>query len=161
MTILDYNQCADNHTDALYRFILKNIKESDTAQDIVQEAFMRMWEKRQDILAEKAKSYLFTTAYRLLVDHTRYQRRFTAFDGSFDEPSEDAGSYLDIQSVLNEAVEKLPPEQKRVLLLRDYEGYSYGEIGEITGLNEPQVKVYIYRARVFMKKYIGKLEVII
>jgi len=42
--------------------------------------------------------------------------------------------------------------------LRDYEGYSYDEIGDITGLNESQVKVYIYRARIFMKEYIGSLD---
>lgn len=46
-------------------------------------------------------------------------------------------------------------------MLRDYEGYSYQEIGEITGLSESQVKVYIYRARVFLRKYIGKMEVVI
>jgi RNA polymerase sigma-70 factor (ECF subfamily) len=42
--------------------------------------------------------------------------------------------------------------------LRDYEGYSYEEIGKITGLNESQVKVYIYRARLNLKEYIGSLE---
>jgi RNA polymerase sigma-70 factor (ECF subfamily) len=48
-----------------------------------------------------------------------------------------------------------------VILLRDYEGYSYQEIGELTNLGESQVKVYIYRARVFLKKYIGKIEVVV
>jgi RNA polymerase sigma-70 factor (ECF subfamily) len=46
-------------------------------------------------------------------------------------------------------------------MLRDYEGYSYEEIEEITGLSESQVKVYIYRARVSMKKYLGKMEAVI
>jgi len=45
--------------------------------------------------------------------------------------------------------------------LRDYEGYSYREIAGITGLSEQQVKVYIYRARVYLKKYIGSLEQVI
>jgi RNA polymerase sigma-70 factor (ECF subfamily) len=52
----------------------------------------------------------------------------------------------------------LPPDQQSALLLRDYEGYSYKEISEITGLNEAQVKVYIYRARVFLKNYLVKIE---
>jgi DNA-directed RNA polymerase specialized sigma24 family protein len=47
------------------------------------------------------------------------------------------------------------------VMLRDYEGYSYQEIGEITGLNESQVKVYIYRARTFLKNYIGSLDAVI
>jgi len=45
--------------------------------------------------------------------------------------------------------------------MRDYEGYSYQEIGEIADLSESQVKVYIYRARVYMKKYIGSMEVVV
>jgi len=55
----------------------------------------------------------------------------------------------------------LPELQRMVLLLRDYEGYSYKEIGEMASLSESQVKVYIYRARVFLKKYIGKIEVLV
>jgi RNA polymerase sigma-70 factor (ECF subfamily) len=43
-------------------------------------------------------------------------------------------------------------------MLRDYEGYSYDEIGDITGLNESQVKVYIYRARIAMKEYIVSID---
>jgi RNA polymerase sigma-70 factor (ECF subfamily) len=46
-------------------------------------------------------------------------------------------------------------------MLRDYEGYSYEEIGEITALNPSQVKVYIYRARLALKEYIGKPENVI
>ena len=69
--------------------------------------------------------------------------------------------YSDLKEVLNEAVDRLPEIQRSVVLLRDYEGYSYEEIGRITGLNESQVKVYIYRARVALKNYIGSLDVVI
>jgi len=55
----------------------------------------------------------------------------------------------------------LPEIQRSVVLLRDYEGYSYNEIAEITGLSESQVKVYIFRARTFLKNYIGSLEIVI
>jgi RNA polymerase sigma-70 factor (ECF subfamily) len=63
--------------------------------------------------------------------------------------------------VLNEAVKRLPDIQRTVILLRDYEGYSYKEIGDVTSLSEAQVKVYIFRARVFLKNYIGKMEVVV
>jgi RNA polymerase sigma-70 factor (ECF subfamily) len=59
---------------------------------------------------------------------------------------------------LDKALNTLNEIQRSVILLRDYEGYSYEEIGEITGLNESQVKVYIYRARLALKQYIGSLE---
>ena len=50
---------------------------------------------------------------------------------------------------------------RNVLLLRDYEGYNYEQIGEITGLSESQVKVYIYRARIAMKDYLVSIENVI
>jgi len=69
--------------------------------------------------------------------------------------------YSDLKEILNEALNKLPEIQKSVVLLRDYEGYSYEEIGEITGLKEAQVKVYIFRARTFLKNYIGSIEKVV
>jgi len=161
MTTFEYNQCVDAHADAVYRFVLKNIRDDDSAQDIVQEAFVRMWEKREEVSGEKSKSYLFTTAYHLLIDDVRCQERFTELNHTSPEFYDEAPSYSDLQDILHQAVEQLPSDQKMVLLLRDYEGYSYQEIGEMTGLNESQVKVYIYRARLFLKKYIGRLEVVL
>jgi len=55
----------------------------------------------------------------------------------------------------------LPETQRSVIMLRDYEGYSYQEISEITGLTESQVKVYIYRGRLYLKKFIGSPEKVI
>ncbi len=66
--------------------------------------------------------------------------------------------YSDLKEILNHAITRLPEDQKAVILLRDYEGYSYKEIAGITSLTESQVKVYIYRARVFLKNYIVKME---
>ena len=76
------------------------------------------------------------------------------------EPSHSA-HYSDLSEILERAVENLPEDQKAVVMLRDYEGYSYREISEITDLSETQVKVYIYRARVFLKNYIGSMEKVI
>jgi RNA polymerase sigma-70 factor (ECF subfamily) len=72
-----------------------------------------------------------------------------------------SSQYSDIKEILNQGLEQLPEIQKTVLLLRDYEGYDYLEIGEITQLTESQVKVYIFRARTFLKNYIGKVEAVI
>jgi RNA polymerase sigma-70 factor (ECF subfamily) len=46
-------------------------------------------------------------------------------------------------------------------MLRDYEGYSYQEIATITGLSESQVKVYIYRARIFLREYLVSVETVV
>ncbi|MAE09207.1 MAG: hypothetical protein CL661_10665 [Bacteroidetes bacterium] len=74
---------------------------------------------------------------------------------------ESYNSFTDLKEILNLAVDKLPEIQRSVVMLRDYEGYSYEEIGKITNLSESQVKVYIYRARVFLKKFIVSPEFVI
>jgi RNA polymerase sigma factor (sigma-70 family) len=151
----------DLHADGVYRFILKHIRDKDTARDIVQDAFEKMWRKVENIDAAKAKTYLFTTAYHTLVDHTRRESKKAAFsEVDFNRHSHEK-QYSDLKEILNRGLEQLPEIQKTVLLLRDYEGYDYAQIGEIAGLSESQVKVYIFRARTFLKKYIGSLEVVI
>jgi RNA polymerase sigma-70 factor (ECF subfamily) len=130
----------------------------EQARDVVQEAFTRMWEKHKNISNDKAKSYLFTTAYHTMIDAIRKQKKQTRLEEYHTAGLTVESASMDLKEVLNEAVEKLPEIQKSVVLLRDYEGYSYEEIGRITGLNESQVKVYIYRARLFLKNYIGSLQ---
>lgn len=161
MDLQSYNSCVQKHADGVYRFVLKHIKDRDAAKDIVQDSFEKMWRKIDTIEAEKAKTYLFTTAYHTLIDYTRKESRKSKMDEVDYNSHSHTKQYSDLKSVLNAGLEQLPEIQKTVLLLRDYEGYDYAEIGKITNLNESQVKVYIFRARTFLKNYIGKMEAVI
>jgi RNA polymerase sigma-70 factor (ECF subfamily) len=161
MTTEEYNKAVDAHADGVYRFILKNLRDKDKAKDVVQDTFEKLWINVANVNYQKAKSYIFTTAYHTMIDGIRKDKRMVNFEQA--DPSQNATSrtYSDVGEILNKAIEKLPPDQKSVLLLRDYEGYAYDEISEITGLSESQVKVYIYRARVFLKEYIGDMSVLV
>jgi RNA polymerase sigma-70 factor (ECF subfamily) len=161
MTTAEFNRCVDLHSDAVYRFILKNIRNEDTAGDVVQESFTKMWEKVKEIPFDKARSYLFTTAYHTMIDVIRKDNRMTVFDDYKHDRNTVENSYSDLKEILDQAVARLPSIQRSVLLLRDYEGYSYEEIGKMTNLNESQVKVYIFRARVYLKNYIKSLDTVI
>ncbi len=161
MTVEDYNRCVEDHADGLYRFILKNIRDEEKASDIVQDSFEKLWKKVADVDPLKAKSYLFSTAYHTMIDGIRKEKRIEDFNQVRQDQHSHEEQYSDLQEILHDALAKLTEIQRTVILLRDYEGYSYDEIGEITGLNESQVKVYIYRARVFLKKYIGSLQAVI
>jgi RNA polymerase sigma-70 factor (ECF subfamily) len=158
MTTYEYNSCVEEFADKVYRFILKNIKDTDKARDIVQEAFAKMWEKVSDITFEKAKPYLFSTAYHTMIDQLRRDKRINALEENHEQMKTTENEYNDLKEVLEQGLIRLPHVQKSVLLLRDYEGYSYQEIGNIMNLNESQVKVYIYRARIFLKDYIVRME---
>ncbi len=161
MTIEEFNQCVDQHADNLYRFILKSVRDSEKARDIVQDTYEKLWMKVSDVPSTNAKSYMFTTAYRTMIDQVRREKK----QGSMDEAKlyalKHEKQYSDLKEVLNEALGKLPEIQRSVVMLRDYEGYSYEEIGEITNLTASQVKVYIFRARTFLKNYIGAVENVI
>ncbi len=161
MTVAEYNLSVTEYADRLYRFVLKNIRNESTAQDIVQDTYEKLWVKHENVSYSKVRSYLFTTAYHTLIDHTRKVKNEVVLDEIITMEAFETPEKFDLKKNLKEAFDKLPDIQRSVILLRDYEGYSYEEIGEITGLSESQVKVYIYRGRLALRKLIGSPEVLI
>lgn len=157
MTEKEYNVCVDQYADRLYRFIIKNIRLEEEARDIVQNSFEILWRKHQSISFEKARSYLFTTAYHNLIDQVRKQKRIEQLE-QLPEKAEMEETNVDLKRVLEEGMSRLKEIQRTLLMLKDYEGYSYKEIGEITGLSTDQVRVYLHRARLKMKAYLVKME---
>ena len=161
MNTLEYNKSVDLYADGMFRFILKNIKDEDKARDIVQDSFEKLWRNIENVNNQKVKSYLFTTAYHTMIDLIRREKRKEDFENVNVKEYSHSEQYSDLKEVLNIALTKLSDIQRSVILLRDYEGYSYAEIAEITNLNESQVKVYIYRARKNLKSFIGSIETVI
>lgn len=160
MTVKEYNKAVDDYADNIFRFALKQLRDEMSANDIVQETFTKVWIRRDEIDGSKVKSYLFTTAYHTIIDWAKKEKRSGDFE-LVSEPGYHSDLNIDLKEVLNEALDRLPEMQKSVVLLRDYEGYNYSEIAEITGLNESQVKVYIFRARKALQSYIKRLDLVV
>ncbi len=158
MTEKDYNECVTQYADNVYRFILKNLRHEEDAKDVVQTAFEKLWIHREEIDAAKSKSYLFTVAYHQMIDHIRKVKRVTLQEEFKENAMVQQGTQNNLKKVLEQALSKLSETQRSLILLKDYEGYSYEEIGKITGLSDSQVKVYLHRARVQMKEYLVKVE---
>jgi len=161
MTAKEYNISIDEYSDNIFRFALKHLRNEMSAKDIVQETFTKVWIKHEEVSFEKVKSYLFTTAYHAIVDWVRKEKRNSDFENVSDTISSEQIASCDLQEVLHEALNRLTEIQKTVVLLRDYEGYNYAEIAEITKLNESQVKVYIFRARKTLQEYIKDLDLVL
>ena len=154
-----YNQCVEQYADRLFRFAFSSLRNREQAEDVVQESFARVWEKVKTIDFAKAKSYLFTTAHHAMIDEVRHQQRFANVEEPLPANAKTTqNAYPDVNEVLQKALTLLPEAQRNALLLRDYEGYSYQEIGDITGMSEAQVKVNIFRARTALKNKLKSID---
>ncbi|HTF82915.1 MAG TPA: sigma-70 family RNA polymerase sigma factor [Cytophagales bacterium] len=154
----EFNHIVDEYSNRLCRFADKMLRNREQAKDIVQDVLTKLWEHRGRVDPQKIKSWLFTVTYRrcleVLEKSSRmvYDHDFTSFH---HEPNTN-----DLKGVLTHSLDLLTDVQKSILLLRDYEGYSYEEIGDILQLSESQVKVYLFRARQKMKEYLKDINLV-
>lgn len=161
MTEKEYNDCVTLYADNVYRFIYKNLRNEEDARDVVQSAFEKMWRSRETVQHQKSKSFLFTVAYNQMIDHIRKGKRIVLKETFGEESRIYQPGNGNLKKLLEQALDRLNETQKSLVMLKDYEGYSYEEIGAITGLSESQVKVYLHRARLQLKEYLVKMENII
>ncbi len=158
MTAEDYNNCVHLYTDGLYRFMLKSTRQVEDARDLVQTSFEKLWEHRAEVNVLKCKSYLFTIAYHKMIDQNRKNKRMEFRETLPDYLEAAPRNNPRLKEVLEKALNRLNEKQRSLVLLKDYEGYSYEEIAEITGLNEAQVKVTLHRARLQLKEWLVSVE---
>jgi RNA polymerase sigma factor (sigma-70 family) len=160
LNTFEYNRAVNDFADSLYRYAFSFCRNKENAEDVVQTTFAKVWEKHKNVDYLKVKSYLFTTAHNLLVNQAKHDKRY---QNDFLDVHVKATYQKnhDIQEVLHLALDSLNEVQKSVVLLKDYEGYSYKEIGDILKLTESQVKVYIFRARKSLQAFIVNIEKVI
>ena len=161
MTVKEYNRSVEEYADAVYRFIRANLKDEERTNDIVQDTYEKLWRHVAEIEYSVVKSWLFSTAYHVMIDIIRKEKRMTSLEESFENNLVHESQYSDLNEILHSALDRLSEQQKTSVLLRDYEGYSYKEIGDITGQTEAQVKINIYRGRLALKTFIGKIETVL
>jgi len=158
MTAEDYNDCVKLYADGLYRFMLKSTRQVEDARDLVQSSFEKLWEHRTEVNTEKSKSYLFTIAYHKMIDFTRKNMRMEFRESLPEKQVSGSANTTGLKEILEKALGRLNSRQRSLVLLKDYEGYSYEEIAEITGLNGAQVKVTLHRARLILKEWLVSVE---
>lgn len=158
MTEKEFNQCVSDHADGVYRFILKNLRHPEDARDVVQTAFEKMWSNRSAIDGTRSKSFLFTVAYHQMIDHIRKRKMVMVQEEFGEAKAVETRPGQQTRKLLEQALYRLNETQRSLVMLKDYEGYSYEEISKITGLNSSQVKVYLHRARQQLKTFLVSPE---
>ena len=135
------------------------MRNREDARDTVQDVFEKLWVHRKKVEFPKAKAWLFKTAHHAMINAiNRNQRMQFPGDENLPEAARKEVSFFESGQVVDRAVNILPPIQRSIILLRDLEGYSYEEIGEILSLSSSQVKVYLFRARNKIKKQLKGLK---
>jgi RNA polymerase sigma-70 factor (ECF subfamily) len=149
------------HSNALYGFAVHFLRNKEDARDVVQDSFEKLWLNCEKVEIEKVKSWLFTCTYNAMINFSMKKKRMISTEiGKFPEETEKMNTQFESQQVIERTVSILPPLQKSIILLRDLEGYTYDEIGEILALSPSQVKVYLFRARNKVKKQLQHLNIL-
>lgn len=157
MTVKEYNQCVNKCADGIFRFVLKRLNNREDAHDIVQSTFEKLWINREKVDSAKARSYAFSIAYHDMIDWTRKQKFIATYKNIPEKAERDFQIQMEARELIDKGLEALNDIQQSLILLRDYEGYSYEEIAEISELSISQVKVYLYRGRKKLQQAIIEL----
>ena len=143
------DQCADD----VMRFAVRCGCRREDCEDAVQEALASLWKHRECVDVAKGKSYLLSAAYRRLMSHFRHDAVAQEYaEKMVTQVSQMPDESFDLKDAIERSMQTLPEVQRAILQLRDVEGYSYAEIGETLSLSDKQVQVYLFRARVAMRK---------
>jgi len=134
--------------DKLYRYALRILGNPMAAEDVVQEVFIKIWKKREEVQEiENKEAWCMTVTRNLALDklrkkkyhHESVEEHYSLKDSAMD-PAELIQSN-DIMKRIRQAIDRLPNDQRQVVHLRDVEGYKYKEIADITGLTIEKVQL--------------------
>jgi RNA polymerase sigma-70 factor (ECF subfamily) len=149
---------------AVYRNIFKFVKEPIATEDILQEVYARLWEKRKDINAgQSVAGWLFVISFNLSVDYVRKRLREHTFhkelynlnlEGSSWEDNPRA--YEEQYHLLEEAISQLSPKKQKIVTLCKLEGKTYDEVAEELKISRNTVKEHLSIAMTRINEYVQK-----
>lgn len=135
------------------------IADSDNSEEIVQEMFFQLWQKRDFFFIETSlKSYLFRAIHNSCLNHIKHNKIKQAYSNNFIHQNETSGSqYLldeseELRVLIGKAVEKLPPERKKVFMMIRYEERKYQEVADILGISVKTVENQMGKAMQFLRE---------
>ena len=157
-----FNELYRTYIKPVYKRILFIVKEEEIAEELSQDLFIKVWQKRKEIDPEKSfKSFLYTIAHNLVYDYLRkvardkqLLNRLMANAVDYYMHTEEAFQAKETQKVLTEAIEKLPPQGKQVFTLCKLEGKSYEEVSRLMGITVATVNSHMVKSSRFVREYL-------
>ncbi len=150
------------HSKDLYKFLYYKYGRENNPQDLVQDAFIKLWNNCMKVLPEKARAFLFTVANNLMLNELAKKK--TALAYSLQKPishTVESPEYIlegnEYMSRLQRAIEDLSPDQRAAFLLNRIEGMKHQEIAEMLGVSRKTIEKRIYGALAILREKLGEI----
>ena len=157
-----YEYLFKTHSKTLFNFIYFKCGDADQAEDIVQDAFIKLWDNCSKVVFEKSKSYLFTVARNLFLNEVAHkkivlQHQMDAVNETYNETPQYLLEEQEFMKRLKDAIANLPGKQREVFLLSRIEKKKYSEIAEITGITVKAVEKRMSQALLELRDKLGNI----
>lgn len=152
----------------LYRFAFRLLGNEEDAQDITQDALMKVWDMQEKMMElQNTEAWCMRITRNLALDKlkSRKYRRHDDLDHAGDLPAQHqqnphtVSEQNDVMKKVHATIHALPEKYRTILQLRDIDGHSYQEIAEILDLDMNEVKVNLHRARKAVREKLQNLQV--
>lgn len=148
----------------LYRFSFSLLKNEEDSKEIVQEAFLKIWNKRHEIDSGKSfKSFLFTISYHLIIDQLRFRlkdQEYRKFLQDYFQTNnfkiENNIDYETLKEKVGQIIEELPKKRKEIYKLSRETGLSHSDIAKKLGISVKTVENQITLSLRYLKSRLGK-----
>lgn len=149
------------HYTSMYRVAASVMRSDDEAADIVQDAMLRLFEKRNQLEnIVDTKSYCINVVRNACLNKLRGKKQHLSTDEVTDiDSAEDVHTELewrDFYGIVSKAMSRLPVDQRNVFRMSVYGGFSNIEIAELLGITQGNVRVLLSRARIKIRKLLSK-----
>lgn len=153
--LAQYQQAITQHRQRVFSFAHYSLRAREDAEDITQEVFIKLWQHWQKIDHSKLGAWLMRVAHNAVIDHVRKQKNVASQTDDYAEPEEQAAEALTEEQVddgkfkeeLMASIKLLDDPFRSIIIMRDIQGMSYGDIQHTLDMSESQVKVYLHRGR--------------
>lgn len=163
-----FEQLFREHYEPLCHFAKSFVKDHDSAQEIVQDVFINLWQTKETITSDKpVKSYLYTSVknrcLNYIRDNKKFRSQFLDVELELEIPVDDADifSELETQNKIDAALNKLPEKCRHVFELSRFEELKYKEIAERLSISQKTVEIHMSKALKILRVELNDLLIIL
>lgn len=144
----------EEHGAAIYRLAVSIVRDPALAEDVTQETFIRAWQHRDTYRGDApVRRWLLRITHNVAVSTLRTLREEVRDPSTLPDQQVDlVAPAVESRMAVHEALARLDPLSRSIVILREIEGLSYAEIGEVLGAPLPTVKTRLFRARAFLRE---------